>query len=159
MRHGEPAQRKSNDPRGRVQRLRALRGILPTEVPGVGGGAKQLWCASGTVSRDGLHRLRHLLLLLPGAITVFRMKSPEQAAAQPEELMRQLCKGNVAAMKGAILAGCRAYYGYPITPASENCRGRRVVFAASGRHVCAGRKAKWQPSTWCMARHPRGCGS
>ena len=33
--------------------------------------------------------------------------------------MRQLCKGNVAAMKGAILAGCRAYYGYPITPASE----------------------------------------
>src|SRR5712692_1095844 len=33
--------------------------------------------------------------------------------------MRQLCKGNVAAVKGAILAGCRAYYGYPITPASE----------------------------------------
>jgi pyruvate/2-oxoacid:ferredoxin oxidoreductase beta subunit len=33
--------------------------------------------------------------------------------------MRQLCKGNVAVVKGAILAGCRAYYGYPITPASE----------------------------------------
>ena len=33
--------------------------------------------------------------------------------------MRHLCKGNVALMKGAILAGCRAYYGYPITPASE----------------------------------------
>ncbi|HEV2425420.1 MAG TPA: 3-methyl-2-oxobutanoate dehydrogenase subunit VorB [Terriglobia bacterium] len=33
--------------------------------------------------------------------------------------MRHLCKGNVAVMKGAILAGCRAYYGYPITPASE----------------------------------------
>lgn len=33
--------------------------------------------------------------------------------------MRQLCKGNVAVTKGAILAGCRAYYGYPITPASE----------------------------------------
>jgi 2-oxoisovalerate ferredoxin oxidoreductase alpha subunit len=33
--------------------------------------------------------------------------------------MRQLCKGNVAVMKGAILAGCSAYYGYPITPASE----------------------------------------
>lgn len=33
--------------------------------------------------------------------------------------MRQLCKGNVAVMKGAILAGCRAFYGYPITPASE----------------------------------------
>ena len=36
-----------------------------------------------------------------------------------EANMRQLCKGNVAVMKGAILAGCRAYYGYPITPASE----------------------------------------
>jgi 2-oxoisovalerate ferredoxin oxidoreductase alpha subunit len=33
--------------------------------------------------------------------------------------MRQLCKGNVAIIKGAILAGCRAFYGYPITPASE----------------------------------------
>jgi len=33
--------------------------------------------------------------------------------------MRQLCKGNVAIVKGALLAGCRSYYGYPITPASE----------------------------------------
>ena len=33
--------------------------------------------------------------------------------------MRQLCKGNVAVIKGAVLAGCSAYYGYPITPASE----------------------------------------
>ncbi len=33
--------------------------------------------------------------------------------------MRQLCKGNVAVVKGALLAGCKAYYGYPITPASE----------------------------------------
>ena len=33
--------------------------------------------------------------------------------------MRQLCKGNVAIVKGAVLAGCQAFYGYPITPASE----------------------------------------
>ncbi len=33
--------------------------------------------------------------------------------------MRQLCKGNVAIVKAAVMAGCRAYYGYPITPASE----------------------------------------
>ena len=32
---------------------------------------------------------------------------------------KQLIKGNEAVVKGAILAGCRAYYGYPITPASE----------------------------------------
>jgi pyruvate/2-oxoacid:ferredoxin oxidoreductase alpha subunit len=31
----------------------------------------------------------------------------------------QLIKGNEAIVKGAILAGCRAFYGYPITPASE----------------------------------------
>jgi len=31
----------------------------------------------------------------------------------------ELLKGNEAIVKGAILAGCRAYYGYPITPASE----------------------------------------
>src|SRR5262249_13035358 len=30
-----------------------------------------------------------------------------------------LCKGNVAIIKGAILAGCRSFFGYPITPASE----------------------------------------
>lgn len=33
--------------------------------------------------------------------------------------MRQLTKGNAAVIQGAVLAGCRAYYGYPITPASE----------------------------------------
>jgi pyruvate/2-oxoacid:ferredoxin oxidoreductase alpha subunit len=33
--------------------------------------------------------------------------------------MRQLCKGNVAVVKAAIMAGCHAFYGYPITPASE----------------------------------------
>src|SRR5690242_21639402 len=30
-----------------------------------------------------------------------------------------LIKGNEAVVKSAILAGCRAFYGYPITPASE----------------------------------------
>jgi pyruvate/2-oxoacid:ferredoxin oxidoreductase alpha subunit len=32
---------------------------------------------------------------------------------------RQLIKGNEAVVKAGILAGCRAFYGYPITPASE----------------------------------------
>jgi pyruvate/2-oxoacid:ferredoxin oxidoreductase alpha subunit len=31
----------------------------------------------------------------------------------------RLIKGNEAVVKAALLAGCRAYYGYPITPASE----------------------------------------
>lgn len=32
---------------------------------------------------------------------------------------KQLMKGNEAIVKSAILCGCRAFYGYPITPASE----------------------------------------
>src|SRR5580704_2658005 len=31
----------------------------------------------------------------------------------------ELTKGNEAVVKAAVLAGARAYYGYPITPASE----------------------------------------
>jgi len=34
-------------------------------------------------------------------------------------MARQLIKGNEAVVKGAILAGCRFFFGYPITPASE----------------------------------------
>jgi len=34
-------------------------------------------------------------------------------------MAKQLLKGNEAIVKGAILGGCRAFYGYPITPASE----------------------------------------
>jgi len=33
--------------------------------------------------------------------------------------MRRLMKGNEAVVHAAILAGCRAFFGYPITPASE----------------------------------------
>ncbi len=34
-------------------------------------------------------------------------------------MRKQLMKGNEAILKSAILSGCRAFYGYPITPASE----------------------------------------
>ena len=34
-------------------------------------------------------------------------------------MRKQLMKGNEAILKSAVLAGCRAFYGYPITPASE----------------------------------------
>jgi len=46
--------------------------------------------------------------------------------------MRQVCKGNVAVVKGAILAGCRAYYGYPITPASEIAESAALYFPQVG---------------------------
>ncbi len=34
-------------------------------------------------------------------------------------MAKVLLKGNEAVVRGAILAGCRIYFGYPITPASE----------------------------------------
>lgn len=46
--------------------------------------------------------------------------------------MRQLCKGNVAVVKGALLAGCNAYYGYPITPASEIAEAAAEYFPQVG---------------------------
>ncbi len=61
----------------------------------------------------------------PGALTVYRLVPPPKVAGaswraeQRRRPMRQLCKGNVAVVKAAVLAGCRAFYGYPITPASE----------------------------------------
>jgi 2-oxoisovalerate ferredoxin oxidoreductase alpha subunit len=46
--------------------------------------------------------------------------------------MRQLCKGNVAVVKAAIMAGCRSYYGYPITPASEIAEYAALLIPQAG---------------------------
>ncbi len=47
-------------------------------------------------------------------------------------MSRQLLKGNDAIVKGAILAGCRAYFGYPITPASEIAESASLYFPRVG---------------------------
>ena len=41
-------------------------------------------------------------------------------------------KGNDAIVMGALTAGCRAYYGYPITPASEIAHAAALHFPALG---------------------------
>jgi len=46
--------------------------------------------------------------------------------------MRQLLKGNHAVIRGAIAAGCKAYFGYPITPASEIAEAASELFPESG---------------------------
>jgi pyruvate/2-oxoacid:ferredoxin oxidoreductase alpha subunit len=43
-----------------------------------------------------------------------------------------LTKGNVAVVKGALLAGCRSFYGYPITPASEITEAAAEYFPRAG---------------------------
>jgi pyruvate/2-oxoacid:ferredoxin oxidoreductase alpha subunit len=45
---------------------------------------------------------------------------------------RRLMKGNEAAVHGALLAGCRSFYGYPITPASELAETAARLFPACG---------------------------
>lgn len=45
---------------------------------------------------------------------------------------KMLLKGNEAVVGGALLAGCRAYFGYPITPASEIIETAAIYFPAVG---------------------------
>jgi pyruvate/2-oxoacid:ferredoxin oxidoreductase alpha subunit len=45
---------------------------------------------------------------------------------------KQLIKGNEAIVKAAVLAGCRAYYGYPITPASEIAEAAALYLPQAG---------------------------
>jgi 2-oxoisovalerate ferredoxin oxidoreductase alpha subunit len=47
-------------------------------------------------------------------------------------MRRQLMKGNEAIVKSAILSGCRAFYGYPITPASEITEAAAVFMPKAG---------------------------
>lgn len=47
-------------------------------------------------------------------------------------MSRLFMKGNEAVVKGAILAGCGAYYGYPITPASEIVEAAAKYFPQVG---------------------------
>ncbi len=46
--------------------------------------------------------------------------------------MRELMKGNEAVIHGAVAAGCRAYFGYPITPASEIAETASVLLPKNG---------------------------
>lgn len=45
---------------------------------------------------------------------------------------RTLIKGNEAVVRAALLAGCRSFYGYPITPASEITEAAAHLFPLAG---------------------------
>jgi pyruvate/2-oxoacid:ferredoxin oxidoreductase alpha subunit len=47
-------------------------------------------------------------------------------------MRKQLMKGNEAIVKSAILAGCRGFYGYPITPASEITEAAALYIPQAG---------------------------
>jgi len=48
-------------------------------------------------------------------------------------LMKKLVKGNEAVVIGALVAGCDAYFGYPITPASEIAHAASEYFLKLGK--------------------------
>jgi pyruvate/2-oxoacid:ferredoxin oxidoreductase alpha subunit len=58
--------------------------------------------------------------------TVYTPREPQTGSAPI------LIKGNEAIVKGAILAGCTCYFGYPITPASEIAEAASKDFPATG---------------------------
>ncbi len=47
-------------------------------------------------------------------------------------MSKQLMKGNEAIVKSAILSGCRGFYGYPITPASEIAEAAALYMPKAG---------------------------
>ena len=47
-------------------------------------------------------------------------------------MVKELIKGNEAVVKAALLAGCRSFYGYPITPASEITEAAAKLFPIAG---------------------------
>ena len=49
-----------------------------------------------------------------------------------------LMKGNEAIGESAIIAGCRHYFGYPITPQNELPAYMAARLAEGGRHIPAG---------------------
>ena len=59
---------------------------------------------------------------------------------------RQMMKGNEAIAEAAVQAGCRYYFGYPITPQSE------IPEYMSKRLPEVGGTFIQAPSTWSTAR-------
>ena len=66
-----------------------------------------------------------------------------------------LMKGNEALAEAAVLAGCRHYFGYPITPQTEIAAYLAKRIPQVGGVFFTRRRAKLRPSTWSTARPPR----
>ena len=107
-----------------------------------------------------LHRLRNLLLRCPepGAITVYRLIRRKRRSRRWREAMRQLCKGNVAVVKGAMLRAAGRITVTRLRRPARSPKRPRNTFRKSAARSCR-RKAKSPPSTWSTAQRPRDCGS
>src|SRR3954470_13909142 len=107
-----------------MQRLRPLHRSLSPKGLAAGRPAEPPRLPSCRVPWRPLHRVRHLLLCVPRAR--WNSRSAEGI------VNKQLTKGNEAIVKAAVLAGCRAFYGYPITPASEIAEAAALYLPRAG---------------------------
>src|SRR4051812_41818794 len=96
--------------------------------------AESLWLPDCGVQRHRLHWMRNLLSSLPGARSNcgFAAAARRCCSGGGPGMRKQLMKGNEAVVKSAILAGCRAFYGYPITPASEITEAAALYMPQTG---------------------------
>ena len=62
-----------------------------------------------------------------------------------------LMKGNEALAEAAITAGCRHFFGYPITPQTELAAYMAKRMPKIGGTCSCRRRAKSPPSTWLLA--------
>src|SRR3972149_2277482 len=98
-----------------VQGVRTVRPGLPENLYRDGEGDQP-----ARVPRRGLraprrlHGLRNMRRVLPR-----RLHPGVAITLASAEIRRELMKGNEAICVGAIAAGCRFYYGYPITPQND----------------------------------------
>ncbi len=71
-------------------------------------------------------------------------------------MKREIWKGSEAIAEAAIRAGCRCFFGYPITPQNEIPEYMSLHMPQSGGVFRPSRS--WPPSTWYTARRPPACG-
>ena len=72
-------------------------------------------------------------------------------------MKREIWKGSEAIAEAAIRAGCRCFFGYPITPQNEIPEYMSLHMPQSGASSSR-RSRSWPPSTWYTARRPPACG-
>ena len=74
-----------------------------------------------------------------------------------EAIMRQLCKGNVAVIKGACWRVAAPITDIPSRPPARSPKLQPCIFLKSVERSCR-RRARPLRSTWSMARRPRASG-
>ena len=131
--NGERAHPDRPRPRG-LQRLRALRRGLPRALrPRDAAPRRRAAEAAAELPRAGRDA--------PAP------RTSADSASRSRRACRSSMKGTYAAAIGALLAGCRHFFGYPITPSTEGAELMAKLLPAARRRSSSRRSARWPRST------------